>query len=99
MFESPKTRGRRQKHRKDRLYDTHFSSLPNSTAPLSVSPAGKSESLARMLLVATLLAAGIYPDGHWTRATKLTPANFEGFVESQVDAGKTLFVRWIASEG
>jgi hypothetical protein len=57
------------------------------------------ESLARMLLVATLLAAGIYPDGHWTRATKLTPANFEGFVESQVDAGKTLFVRWIASEG
>jgi len=66
---------------------------------LSVSPAGKSESLARMLLVATLLAAGIYPDGHWTRATKLTPANFEGFVESQVDAGKTLFVRWIASEG
>lgn len=52
-----------------------------------------------MLLVATLLAAGIYPDGHWTRATKLTPANFEGFVESQVDAGKTLFVRWIASEG
>jgi hypothetical protein len=57
------------------------------------------ESCARMLLVATLLAAGIYPDGHWTRATKLTPANFEGFVESQVDAGKTLFVRWIASEG
>ena len=52
-----------------------------------------------MLLVATVLAAGIYPDGHWTRATKLTPANFEGFVESQVDAGKTLFVRWIASEG
>jgi len=67
----------------------------------SLQPAGDSarESLARMLLVATLLAAGIYPDGHWTRATKLTPANFEGFVESQVDAGKTLFVRWIASEG
>ena len=55
--------------------------------------------MSSMLLVATLLAAGIYPDGHWARATKLTPANFEGFVESQVDAGKTLFVRWIASEG
>lgn len=94
-----------EKHRKDRLYDTHLSSHPNSTSHLShsVSSAGESarKSLvcARMLLVATLLAAGIYPDGHWTRATKLTPANFEGFVESQVDAGKTLFVRWIASEG
>ena len=91
------------KHRKDRLYDTHFSSsFDNSTDPLPLGLfAGESarESLARMLLVATLLAAGIYPDGHWTRATKLTPANFEGFVESQVDAGKTLFVRWIASEG
>ena len=94
------------KHRKDRLYATHFSSsllnFPNVSAPSgSLHPAGDSarESLARMLLVATLLAAGIYPDGHWTRATKLTPANFEGFVESQVDAGKTLFVRWIASEG
>ena len=52
-----------------------------------------------MLHVALLLAAGIYPEGHWKHATKLTPANFEGFVESQVDAGKTLFVRWIASEG
>jgi len=94
------------KKRKDRLYVTHFSSSLLKTFRTAQLPslslsAGESarESLARMLLVATLLAAGIYPDGHWTRATKLTPANFEGFVESQVDAGKTLFVRWIASEG
>jgi hypothetical protein len=76
------------------LWGKRFFTRQGESAQLSAS-----ESLAWMLLVATLLAAGIYPDGHWTRATKLTPANFEGFVESQVDAGKTLFVRWIASEG
>jgi len=43
--------------------------------------------------------AGIYSDDHWTRATKLTPENADDFVKSGVDAGKTVFVRWIASEG
>ena len=41
----------------------------------------------------------IYPSDHWKHATKLTPANFEPFVKEQVDAGKTLIVRWIASAG
>ena len=52
-----------------------------------------------MALVAALAALAIYPDDHWKSATKLTTANFESFVTEQVDAGKTLFVRWIASAG
>ena len=51
---------------------------------------------------AVLLAAGtagIYPDGHWKTATKLTTSNFESFVKESVDSGKTAIVRWIASEG
>jgi len=30
---------------------------------------------------------------------KCTEGNFDGYVKEQVDAGKTVFVRWIASEG
>jgi len=47
----------------------------------------------------TILATAIYPANHWEHATKLTPKNFEPFVKESVDAGKTLFVRWIASAG
>jgi len=43
--------------------------------------------------------AGIYPDGHWDAVTKLTTENADSFVKENVDAGKTVFVRWIASEG
>lgn len=49
--------------------------------------------------VAAILATAIYPAGHWDHATKLTPSNFEPFVKENVDAGKTLIVRWIASAG
>ena len=53
-----------------------------------------------MALVAALaLVAGIYPDGHWNHATKLTTSNFESFITENVDAGKTAIVRWIASAG
>jgi hypothetical protein len=51
------------------------------------------------LAAIALLATGIYPEGHWDHATKLTTKNFEPFVKETVDAGKTLFVRWIASAG
>jgi hypothetical protein len=55
------------------------------------------------VLVGALLAgaanAGIYPDDHWTHATELTAANCDEFVKTNVDAGKTVFIRWIASEG
>lgn len=30
---------------------------------------------------------------------KVTTDNVDGFIKEQVDAGKTLFIRWIASEG
>jgi len=52
-----------------------------------------------LAVTAAILATGIYPDGHWKTVTKLTTSNFEPFVKEQVDAGKTLFVRWIASAG
>ena len=54
--------------------------------------------MALLALTATVLA-GIYPSGHFDTAKKLTPKNFDDHVKEQVDAGKTLFVRWIASEG
>ena len=31
--------------------------------------------------------------------TMLTTKNFEPFIKENVDAGKTVFVRWIASAG
>ena len=33
------------------------------------------------------------------RSTKLTEDNFEKTVQAEIDAGKTFFVRWIASAG
>jgi hypothetical protein len=39
------------------------------------------------------------PDGHFDHVTKLSALNFENAVKLNVDAGKTMFVRWIASEG
>jgi hypothetical protein len=53
--------------------------------------------MALAVLVAGLLA--IYPEDHFDRVTKCTAGNFESLVQEKVDAGKTLFVRWIASEG
>jgi len=52
-----------------------------------------------MLATASIAQAGIYPDGHWDHATKLTTDNADSFVKETVDAGKTAVIRWIASEG
>jgi len=41
----------------------------------------------------------IYPDDHWDHSTKMTVDTFDDVVKTEVDAGKTLFVRWIASSG
>ena len=46
-----------------------------------------------------LLTGGIYPAGHWDHSTQLTTTNFDGFIKDNVEAGKTTFVRWIASAG
>lgn len=50
-------------------------------------------------IVAGTVNAGIYPDDHWTYATELNEQNADEFVKINVDAGKTVFIRWIASEG
>jgi len=57
-------------------------------------------SMRWLLSMVALAAVGaIYPDNHWDYSTKLTLANFDETVKTNVDAGKTLFVRWIASAG
>jgi len=62
--------------------------------------------LALLLLSSTpaVSAAGrerssIYPDDHWSYSTKLTGSNFNEFVEGELAKGKTVFVRFIASQG
>lgn len=50
-------------------------------------------------LFASLCEAGIYPEGHFDHAHQLKVTDFDDIVKQEVDAGKTLFVRWIASEG
>jgi len=54
-----------------------------------------------MLFVAIkfVFAAGIYPDDHWKYSTKLTTENYAQKIQSEIDVGKTVFVRFIASEG
>jgi hypothetical protein len=49
--------------------------------------------------LASLAVAGIYPGDHWDYSTDLSSSNFESFVKTNVDEGKTVFVRYIASEG
>jgi len=55
--------------------------------------------LSRVLVVAAMAEAGIYPDGHWDHATELSTDNADSFVKENVDKGKTVIIRWIASEG
>ena len=61
-----------------------------------------SSTMTRAFLVATVAllftsVAAIYPDDLWSRSTKLTEDNFESVIQEEIDAGRTLFVRWIAS--
>ena len=57
----------------------------------------------RLVLAAALLSAAavnaIYPPDHWSYSTKLTTENYAEEITKGIDAGKTVFVRWIASEG
>jgi len=58
-------------------------------------------AISALLTLSTLglVHGGIHSEGHWDRCTELTPENADGFVKENVDAGKTVFIRWIASEG
>jgi hypothetical protein len=55
--------------------------------------------MAALLTTALLVAGGIYPDGHFDAVTKMTDSNKDQVIKDAVDSGKTLFVRFIASEG
>jgi len=52
-----------------------------------------------LTLVTTFVVHAIYPDDHWSYSTKLTEDNFGKTIRKEIDAGKTFFVRWIASPG
>ena len=53
-------------------------------------------ALGALLLSGSL---GIYPDGHFDTVTKLSADNIDSTIKGALDEGKTLFVRFIASEG
>jgi len=55
--------------------------------------------MAALLTSALLVTAGIYPDTHWDYSAQMTKDNHQGLIKGAIDAGKTLFVRFIASEG
>lgn len=55
------------------------------------------DHMAALLTVALL--GSIYPENHFDTVSKLTKSNIDSTIQEQVDAGKTLFVRFIASEG
>jgi hypothetical protein len=55
--------------------------------------------VALLALAVGTASAGIYPDGHFDVATKLTTSNYKDVIQEAIDADKTLMVRWIASEG
>ncbi len=52
-----------------------------------------------VLLASATLVSAIYPSDHWDYSTQLTEANFDSTIQGHIDAGKTVFVRWIASAG
>ena len=52
---------------------------------------------ALALFAAAALASDMYPSDHFQRVSELTADTFDGVVKREVDAGRTLFVRWIAS--
>jgi len=56
----------------------------------------------RVLVLALTLVAGataIYQDDHWLYSTKLTTSNYAETIQSEIDNDKTVFVRFVASEG
>eukprot|EP00956_Cyclotella_meneghiniana_P020993 scaffold37679_cov76-Cyclotella_meneghiniana.AAC.7 len=56
--------------------------------------------LLTLALTAMLsMVAAIYPSDHWSYSTKLTTSNYADKISTEIDAGKTVFVRFIASEG
>jgi len=58
-----------------------------------------SKRLFIALVALPVLIHAIYPEDHWNYSKKLTADTFDDIVEEEINAGRTLFVRWIASPG
>jgi hypothetical protein len=56
-------------------------------------------ALVLTALLSASVSAGIYPSDHWSYSTKLTTEDYAEKISTEIQAGKTVFVRWIASEG
>ena len=55
---------------------------------------------ANLVGVAKAVGEGFYPPNHFDYVTQITGEDhLNSFVEEQLAADKTVFVRWIASEG
>jgi hypothetical protein len=60
----------------------------------------KTVSILALLLVSLISSSNaIYPSDHWEYSTKLTEETYQEKISAEINAGKTVFVRWIASEG
>jgi hypothetical protein len=62
----------------------------------------RKELITALVVAAALLlplgAVAIYPDGHFKYVTEITSEEyFVTHIQSEINADKTLFVRWIAS--
>ena len=60
---------------------------------------GHIERHARHTLLLIFFQHVCLADDHWDFSHKLTVDNHKEFIQSEIDAGRTLFVRWIASSG
>ena len=58
-------------------------------------------AFAGFLAISGIVSAGasIFPGDHWNYVSALEKENADQLVKEAVDAGKTMFIRWIASEG
>ena len=82
------------------VHELNLSPSVTAQAKLKLRVAAMRRTLvATTLMGLATLGAAIYPDGHFDVSHKMTVANFDDIVKKEVDAGKTLFVRWIASAG
>ena len=57
-------------------------------------------SVALLVSLTSVVASppGIYPDDHWSYSTKLTTSKYAEAIQTEIDNGKTVFVRFIATE-
>ena len=81
--------------------DSHLPRVPHAASESQSSSQVGERGLIAMAaaLLTTALLASIYPDGHFDTVTQLTSSNIDATIEGALNEGKTLFVRFIASEG